>query len=54
MDLDGDWDPEKHDQQMAGLYERVQAEGEADAGDDEDQDEVEVEVEVHNLYFSIR
>lgn len=21
FDLDGDWDPEKHDRQMAGLYE---------------------------------
>jgi KRI1-like family len=28
LDLDGDWDPEKHDRQMAGLY------------DDDEDDEV--------------
>lgn len=32
LDLDGDWDPEKHDQQMAELYER---EADADAIDEE-------------------
>jgi protein KRI1 len=41
VDLDGDWDPEKHDQQMAGLYERIEGE----AGDDDDSSEDEEEEE---------
>jgi protein KRI1 len=45
VDLDADWDPEKHDQQMASLYERhaansVDVEEENVEREDENEDEV--------------
>ena len=41
VDLDGDWDPEKHDQQMAGLYERVEGKDEENEDSSEDEGKVE-------------
>lgn len=45
VDLDGDWDPEEHDQQMAGLYARQDKSAGSDGDDGDDEDEVGEEVE---------
>ena len=48
MNLDEDWDPDKHDQQMASLYDKRP--GTADDGDEDEGDsEGEIEIEVGML-----